>query len=54
VFNSKGSEFKTGCNGAGILMKPKPHSCRKQGNFLYQDLLEQLNPKAPLLAKKIP
>jgi IS5 family transposase len=37
-------------------MKPKPLSCRKQGNFLYQDLLEQLNPKAPLLlsAKKIP
>ena len=28
----------------------------KQGNFLYQDLLEQLNPKAPLLllAKKLP
>ena len=37
-------------------MKPKPSSCQKQGNFLYQDLLEQLNPKAPLLllAKKIP
>ena len=37
-------------------MKPKPPSRQKQGNFLYQDLLEQLNPKAPLLllAKKIP
>lgn len=37
-------------------MKPKPSSSQKQGNFLYQDLLEQLNPKAPLLllAKKIP
>lgn len=37
-------------------MKPKPSSRQKQGNFLYQDLLEQLNPKAPLLllAKKIP
>ncbi len=37
-------------------MKPKPSSRLKQGNFLYQDLLEQLNPKAPLLllAKKIP
>ena len=37
-------------------MKPKPPSQQKQGNFLYQDLLEQLNPKAPLLllAKKIP
>lgn len=37
-------------------MKPKPSSRQKQGNFLYQDLLEQLNPKHPLLllAKKIP
>lgn len=37
-------------------MKPKPPSNQKQGNFLYQDLLEQLNPKAPLLllAKRIP
>jgi IS5 family transposase len=36
-------------------MKPKPPSSQKQGNFLYQDLLEQLNPKAPLLllSKKI-
>lgn len=37
-------------------MKPKRAPDKKQGNFLYQDLLEQLNPKAPLLllAKKIP
>lgn len=37
-------------------MKPKTPSRQKQGNFLYQDLLEQLNPQAPLLllAKKIP
>jgi IS5 family transposase len=37
-------------------MKPKSPSVQKQGNFLYQDLLEQLNPKVPLLllAKKIP
>ena len=37
-------------------MKPKSASTKKQGNFLYHDLLEQLNPKAPLLllAKKIP
>lgn len=37
-------------------MKPKPSSRQKQGNFLYQDLLEQLNPKVPLLllVKKIP
>jgi Transposase domain (DUF772). len=37
-------------------MKPKPSPQQKQGNFLYQDLLEQLNPKAPLLllAKRIP
>ena len=37
-------------------MKPKSHSSQRQGNFLYQDLLEQLNPKAPLLllAKRIP
>jgi IS5 family transposase len=37
-------------------MKPKSPSVHRQGNFLYQDLLEQLNPKVPLLllAKKIP
>jgi IS5 family transposase len=37
-------------------MKPKTLPQQKQGNFLYHDLLEQLNPKAPLLllAKKIP
>ena len=37
-------------------MKPKTPSREKQGNFLYQDLLEQLNPKHPLLvlAKKLP
>jgi IS5 family transposase len=37
-------------------MKPKPSSEHKQVNFLYQDLLKQLNPKAPLLhlAEKIP
>ena len=36
-------------------MKPKPSSRQQQGNFLYQDLLDQLNPKHPLLllAKKI-
>jgi IS5 family transposase len=36
-------------------MKPKSSSYQKQDNFLYQDLLEQLNTKAPLLllAKKI-
>lgn len=37
-------------------MKPKPSSHQKQGHLFYQDLLEQLNPKAPLLvlAKKLP
>jgi IS5 family transposase len=37
-------------------MKPKTPPRQKQDNFLYQDLLEQLNPKAPLLllAKEIP
>lgn len=37
-------------------MKPKSLPRQKQGTFLYQDLLEQLNPKAPLLvlAKKLP
>ena len=37
-------------------MKPKPPSQQKQYNFLYQDLLEQLNPQNPLLllAKRIP
>ena len=37
-------------------MKPKPPPHGKQGNFLYQDLLEQLNPKHPLLAlaQKLP
>ena len=37
-------------------MKPKTPPSHKQGNFLYQDLLEQLNPKDPLLmlARKIP
>ena len=37
-------------------MKPKPSSRQQQGNFLYKDLLDQLNPKQPLLllAKKIP
>ena len=27
-------------------MKPKSSPQQKQGNFLYQDLLEQLNPRA--------
>lgn len=37
-------------------MKPKSPSDQKQLNFLYQDLLEQLNPKAPLLvlARRLP
>jgi IS5 family transposase len=37
-------------------MQPKTPSRQKQVNFLYQDLLDQLNPKAPLLllAKKLP
>ena len=37
-------------------MKPKSPSRQKQGHLLYQDLLDQLNPKAPLLAlaRKIP
>ena len=37
-------------------MKPKISPRQKQGNFLYQDLLEQLDPKAPLLilAKRLP
>ena len=37
-------------------MKSKSSSRKKQGNFLYQDLLKQLKPKAPLhlLAKRIP
>ena len=37
-------------------MKPKHPSREKQGNFLYQDLLDQLNPEHPLLAlaKKLP
>ena len=39
-----------------ILMIPKTPLKQQQGNFLYQDLLDQLNPKHPLLllAKKIP
>jgi IS5 family transposase len=37
-------------------MKPKTPPRQKQGDFLYQDLQERLNPKAPplLLAKEIP
>ena len=37
-------------------MSPKAPLKQQQGNFLYQDLLDQLNPKHPLLllAKKIP
>jgi len=37
-------------------MKPKTPSREKQGHLLYQDLIEQLNPEAPLLllAKQIP
>ena len=37
-------------------MKPKSSPHQNQGTFLYQDLLEQLNPNAPLLilAKKLP
>jgi len=37
-------------------MKPKAPPREKQGHFLYQDLLEQLNPKDPLLllGKTIP
>jgi Transposase domain (DUF772). len=37
-------------------MRPKTPSREKQGYFLHQDLLEQLNPKAPLLilAQKLP
>jgi IS5 family transposase len=37
-------------------MQPKTISRQKQVNFLYPDLSEQLNPKAPLLllAKKLP
>jgi len=37
-------------------MKPKTPSHQKQGHLLYQNLLEQLNPNAPLLllAKRIP
>ena len=37
-------------------MKPKTPSCVKQGHLLYPDLLEQLNPKHPLLAlaQKLP
>jgi IS5 family transposase len=37
-------------------MKPKSVSRQKQGHLLYQDLLEQLNPRDPLLllAQNIP
>ena len=37
-------------------MKPKISSRERQGNFLYQDLLDQLNPKDPLLllAQRLP
>jgi hypothetical protein len=37
-------------------MKPKRISREKQGNFLYPELMDQLNPKDPLLVlgKKIP
>ena len=37
-------------------MKSKDPLKQQQGNFLYQDLLDQLNPKHPLLllAKRIP
>ncbi|MDL2267848.1 hypothetical protein LJC46_07685, partial [Desulfovibrio sp. OttesenSCG-928-G15] len=50
------NEVKTRLKRSGISMKPKPSSRQKQGNFLYQDLLEQLDPKDPLLllAKRIP
>lgn len=36
-------------------MKPKPSPRQKQGNFLYQDLLESLDPKylLLLLAKRV-
>ena len=45
---------KTGRNGADF-MKPKTPPREKQGHLVYQDLLEQLNPKDPLLllGKKI-
>ena len=47
---------KVGRNGAKFSMKSKPSSREKQSHLLYQDLLEQLNPKHPLLAlaQKIP
>ncbi|MEG2004532.1 MAG: transposase, partial [Bilophila sp.] len=37
-------------------MKPKSPSSQKQGHLLYPDLLNQLNPKVPLLAlaRRIP
>ncbi len=40
--------------GSGVLMKAKPTK-KDQGNFLYEDLIDQLNPKHPLLqlAKRI-
>ena len=47
---------KPGQNGAKFAMKPKPSSRQKQSHLLYQDLMEQLNPKHPLLilAQKFP
>lgn len=34
--------------GSGVVMKAKP-TRKDQGNFLYEDLIVQLNPKDPLL-----
>ena len=41
---------KTGCAvaGSGVMMKAKPAN-NDQGNFLYKDLIDQLNPTHPLL-----
>jgi hypothetical protein len=47
---------KTGRNAQGSALALQMSSRRKQGHFLYQDLLEQLNPRDTLLllAKHIP
>src|SRR5215469_4750885 len=50
VLNRKCSKIcKKPVERSGIFMKPKTPSREKQSHLLYQDLLEQLNPKDPLL-----
>ncbi|MDR0379372.1 MAG: hypothetical protein LBI62_05430 [Candidatus Accumulibacter sp.] len=47
---------KPGWNETGLTYEAEESSSPKTRHFLYQDLLEQLNPKAPLLilTKRLP